>query len=566
MKRTIQLFANIALLLLGSCLKEQELGIVLPSSELLETNLSTIHIPVSQVPFFANVAGFNLVPTTIATRASEETVTLKSLLNMSDAQERVFKGMSFRQIPFKQNDEELLATVREDLETDIDSATVLKKYYVTVSATEETYEYIVTMATEFQFAKFHPDFNYLQKADYSGIIIFSSLMGEILGVRSYEGGQANAAILLTKDEISSDEYESMKYIQWFKESVSTRAATNTEKELDGGILEGSVCVAEKKKKTIDDDPWDLEEYRPNDLIGGGGGSGSGNAGSGDGGKGKKPKILPLIEYKVSLTTNLPEYINMIGSGSYEDGSAIYIGFSYKYSPSQIPFSRWTGDFSDKNTVSFMHIVTKTVVSTACFDYSSPCRDKSRKMTNPVHIMSVAATGSGSYYGGTFGMTRNNHNKRHTGIDLAADPGTPLYATYSGTVYNVTSNLPNKNVDYSYGNEIVIKCCINGQYYYFYYTHLQYGTPIAINPRTNEPFKKGDEVFDGDLIAYSGKTGNAFDDEDVPNKHLHLGVGTNWDKDHRRVNWIDPRPFLNGTIDVDYKKQTSSRFFYNIICD
>lgn len=42
--------------------------------------------------------------------------------------------------------------------------------------------------------------------------------------------------------------------------------------------------------------------------------------------------------------------------------------------------------------------------------------------------------------------------------------------------------------------------------------------------------------------------------------------TNWDKDHRRVNWIDPRPFLNGAIDVDYKIQTSSRFFYNIICD
>lgn len=99
-----------------------------------------------------------------------------------------------------------------------------------------------------------------------------------------------------------------------------------------------------------------------------------------------------------------------------------------------------------------------------------------------------------------------------------------------------------------------------------YSHLQAGTPIAINPRTNKPFKEGDEVFEGDLIAYSGKTGNAFNDVSVPNKHVHLGIGTDWQTDHRKTNWIDPLPFLNGTIDVDPENKKSSEEFYNIKCD
>lgn len=47
---------------------------------------------------------------------------------------------------------------------------------------------------------------------------------------------------------------------------------------------------------------------------------------------------------------------------------------------------------------------------------------------------------------------------------------------------------------------------------------------------------------------SGKTGNAFKDDEVPVKHLHLGVSTTWGSSGK--NWIDPAPYINGTVDAE----------------
>ncbi len=71
-----------------------------------------------------------------------------------------------------------------------------------------------------------------------------------------------------------------------------------------------------------------------------------------------------------------------------------------------------------------------------------------------------------------------------------------------------------------------------------YWHLNEGTPIAINPRTGKPFKRGDKVYQGEVIAYSGKTGNA-NDVDFP--HLHLVV-----KDEKG-NKLNPEDYINGSV-------------------
>ena len=54
------------------------------------------------------------------------------------------------------------------------------------------------------------------------------------------------------------------------------------------------------------------------------------------------------------------------------------------------------------------------------------------------------------------------------------------------------------------------------------------------------YKYGDSVYQGELIGYSGATGNAYN---VPNKHLHLGIKVDG-------SWVDPAPYINGTFDVD----------------
>ena len=69
-----------------------------------------------------------------------------------------------------------------------------------------------------------------------------------------------------------------------------------------------------------------------------------------------------------------------------------------------------------------------------------------------------------------------------------------------------------------------------------------------------------------VFRLNAKTGNAYRDKDVPNKHLHLGVSTDWQVSRRNNNWIDPAPFLNGTINVDKNHPYSGGTIDNIKCD
>ncbi len=81
----------------------------------------------------------------------------------------------------------------------------------------------------------------------------------------------------------------------------------------------------------------------------------------------------------------------------------------------------------------------------------------------------------------------------------------------------------------------------------------------LNPRTGEPFKPGDLVYQGEIIAYTGRTGNA---HDVPYAHLHLAV-------KKGSNFIDPEQFINGklsTMGQDEQKIVSSTEITNIKCN
>jgi murein DD-endopeptidase MepM/ murein hydrolase activator NlpD len=104
--------------------------------------------------------------------------------------------------------------------------------------------------------------------------------------------------------------------------------------------------------------------------------------------------------------------------------------------------------------------------------------------------------------------------------------------------------------------------------YLQYSHLRYGTPVAVNPRTGKPFTKGDRVFAGDLIGYTGKTGNACDDAAVPNKHLDLMAAFGVDASTGKLRpgaLTDPAPFLNGTLDLENLQRKKGQVD-NIRCD
>jgi len=107
-----------------------------------------------------------------------------------------------------------------------------------------------------------------------------------------------------------------------------------------------------------------------------------------------------------------------------------------------------------------------------------------------------------------------------------------------------------------GNRFYLDCTIDGKSVSIAFFHLQAGTPVSINPRTGQAFKKGDEVYQGEIIGYVGKTGNAYK---VPNSHLHFGVRDS-------SGWIDPGPYFNGEVDKDEKGTVSSAEIINIICN
>ncbi|MBR4881323.1 MAG: M23 family metallopeptidase, partial [Clostridia bacterium] len=95
---------------------------------------------------------------------------------------------------------------------------------------------------------------------------------------------------------------------------------------------------------------------------------------------------------------------------------------------------------------------------------------------------------------------NTRNAYHSGTDISAPVGTPVYAAYSGKVVKAVS------LTDSYGKHVIVECNVNGKTVYMYYCHLN-----SYNVKVN------DYINAGSTIGTVGETGNS----DGP--HLHFEV-------------------------------------------
>ena len=474
-------------------------------------------IPVSQVPLFGNLSSYNLLPGAAGTRTDGNSVALGSLLDPDNARNLDFEGIGFSQLSFRPDGEPVMAEWSERMEPDVGAASAIRKYYLETVQDGVRYRYIVTMVPDAQYAANHPDFDYLEMPGFSGAVLLSTPEGNVFRVETYRGGLVREAVLLHKNEMAGK--DGLSYLKLYRQATDTRAGGK-----DGWALETAVC-----------------------LIGKVFGNKSGVS------------LTPHPQYTVSLSTNLPDYVDVEGAGTYASGSWAAVGCLPKHSMLTLSLGRWTGDFSGRKQAYFPFKVTQDITSTAWFEDSGPCVDRERGAANPLKQMSVAATGSGSYVNGTFkaqrGWYEDGTPRYHWGIDLYAKPGTPVYSMYSGIILRTETGHPDRYEEGSFGNVIVTENDVKGsdRKVYLQYSHLQYGTPVAVNPRTGKPFAKGDRVFAGDLIGHTGKTGNAFDDTDVPNKHLDLMAAFEVDPATGRIKsgtLTDPAPFLNGSIDME----------------
>ena len=489
-------------------------------------------IPASQVPLFGNLTSYNLLPGSADTRTDVSTVTLGSLLDSGEPQTTHFDGIDFTQLPFLQDGEQVMAEWSESLEPDIGSATTIRKYYLETVQDGVRYRYVATMVADAQYAGNHPDFDYLDMPGFSGVVLLSTPEGNVFRVETYRGGLTQEATLLRKEEVTGK--GDLQYLKLYRQEKDTRAGGDASWK-----LESAVCLTRK-----------------------------GSVG------GKGISLTPHPQYTVNISTNLPDYVDVEGAGTYSAGSWAVVGCLPRHTFLSLSFGRWTGSFSGRKHAYFPCKVTQDLTATAWFEDSGPCMDREREVVNPLKQMSVAATGSGSYVNGTFKALRGYYEdgtpRYHWGIDLYAKPGTPVYSMYSGTVLRTETDHPDRYEDKSYGNVIVTENDVKGydRKVYLQYSHLQYGTPVAVNPRTGKPFAKGDRVFAGDLIGYTGKTGNAFNDADVPNKHLDLMAAFEVDAATGKLKsgaLTDPVPFLNGTIDMANLQRKQGRID-SIRCD
>lgn len=504
-----------------------------------------------------------------STKSDEEMVSLESLLERDSTKSITFKHYKVSQIPFLNNRESnkvaLTDRIRESVSQD--SLSVVKTFLIETTDTlsGEVMKNVATMIPDAECMTIFGEesISFLDKSTFTGIILYSELDGEFADVYVYSDGPIKFA---SQIPIDFDSDNLVKIYLSIPQSVETKSDMEGG-SIIGGILDASFCFT-----YLD------EEERENPEVpvgsGGGGGSGTGIIDTGNffgkfSGNGSRDKLT----YTINLTSS--DGGSTKGGGVYSHGkvavcNAVVTENSYI-------FDRWTGDFRGK-TDNVVITVTEDIESTAYFRYiledpKRPCWDSETGTANPLVEMELAPTDKNNkqILGATYGMTRDSRTKKHNGLDLYAEPGTPIYSMFDGVVtWPYVTEQPTK-VDKEYpvgyngdkndaGNRIYIQSSVGGEKVSVGYWHLMSETPVAINPRTGQPFRVGDIVFQGEVIAYAGVTGNAYN---VPNPHLHLAVKNSVG------DFVDPEEYINGKVtssDVGGQRTINSTEITDIDCD
>lgn len=170
----------------------------------------------------------------------------------------------------------------------------------------------------------------------------------------------------------------------------------------------------------------------------------------------------------------------------------------------------------KKSRSIISILLSLMIIMNSFIFLSCIKTNATTSTNwswPTSIHTIKSDwptySSGSYHGGT---------------DFPVALNSPVYSTCDGEVVAVTS------LTTSYGNHIKIRAIVNGETVYMRYCHLN---SFAVSA--------GDKVSSGQLIGYSGSTGNSTG----PHLHYEVRNANDYYGNASSPN-LNPRNYLPGT--------------------
>lgn len=465
-------------------------------------------------PLLADLSAFDLTGNGLLTKAGSGqdavSVSLESLLDREHSSSVEGEGGTWIQTPILDAGSALVF-LSDEMSTDYNpsQSSVVRKYLI-----DSPYEYfIATMIPYYIFSD--GGWSYFDKSDFFGIVLLSSLEGELLEVLRYHpSGYSEAIPVVDPREYDRSEIEFI--------NITGGVMTRAEDIINGGTLTASICVAEmswdkknigsNKTTTIKDDTGDQNDRS---FIGGGGGS-----------KTRTPK-------KYSLTLDIQGNGSVIGGGEYEAGVQVNV----KAMPSDgSNFAYWTGDLKGSDMWKTIKMPTKSLRATAVFlpeGTNKPCYDAASGTYFPLAGKNkIAPTGGNKpAKSGTYGNVRNGGATPHRGWDIAATQGTPFFSPVEGKVAKFMKTwVQNGERDKGgCGNMIGIEFSRGGHKYAIFFLHLAFTDKvkpedptngIGINPRTGKLWATGDTVHPGEILGHTGDTGAAWD---VTYKHLHLQI-------------------------------------------
>lgn len=174
--------------------------------------------------------------------------------------------------------------------------------------------------------------------------------------------------------------------------------------------------------------------------------------------------------------------------------------------------------------------------------------------NPIESCQIRTAGMISARSASFGQDVRRdaagNPRPHQGVDIKAEPGTPIYAVADGHIQFIIRN-PSDTAPY--GKTLCIVVDINDlpedkkelckyedqplERVYFFYAHLS-----EISPHLSRNAK----VECGDILGKTGHTGNANRMTTIARgAHLHFEVRTRWDTGLGCDFHLDPSPFIDG---------------------
>lgn len=363
------------------------------------------------------------------------------------------------------------------------------------------------------------DINPFNLKDFSGIIILSKINGEYMSSFLYRQNRLFKIKPLRKQDSNEDIYFR---IHMGLDNV-TKGDENPDYYWDRELNELYFYAKEDNPgttlKDINDDIVIIIGNDQQNINKGGGGSSNT---PGDNKIDEEPQELffRVLLYPVGSSS---EEGTTTGSGQYEFGQTVTVAAV----PNKgYEFIMWNGDLASMGASgSFSFQITQNITSTAIFHKKTPCRDIDSSRSNPLLKMVILGSKNNGIDGGMYGTGRGSF---HKGIDLDAEIGEPVYAMFDGIVENAVDrydpNVPYDKYDelykqygerdYNAGNRVQIRSAVNGKTITQKYFHLH---SVFVN--------RGQTVKAGDIIGYSGDTGNAKSKESN-GPHLHLEIYLN----------------------------------------